>query len=525
MSTRATMIDPERQMLGEVEMVGQDRWEEIHRRAGAGASIRAIARELDVDRKTVRRCLRQTEWKPYQRAARADTLLATHASYLRRRAADVGYSAQVLFQELGGRQYEGSYETVKRFVRPLREMQLYAAVTRTRFETPPGLQSQIDWGQVRVCLGAQRQVRHIFVLTLGYSRRSVYVPCLTEALGDLLDAHELAFTHFGGHTQEHLYDRPRTVCVPRGADGVRWNTTFKAFADFWGFEPRLCRAYRAQTKGKVESGVKYFKRNFLAGRRFRDDLDFNEQLAEWTATVADVRVHGTTHERPIDRFARERDALIPAPAGRAFRLEAPLTRVVATDYLVTVDTNRYSVPFTLIGQPVEVLRRDGFLQMRTAAKWLPRIRCSGGGTSSGSCPSTVRGRSPAMRACATRRAGARPRRFRSTSRSATSPATRRPTASGVRNDVAADGPPRRAPAAAAPEHGARACRSPTPGGVGKGALLCRLPRRTAERRGVSEDRQARHDADEPGPVPVHQGARQLQTSPTSPRSTASRSRS
>ena len=118
MSTRATLIDPERQMLGEVEMVGQDRWEEIHRRAGAGASIRAMARELDVDRKTVRRCLRQTEWKPYQRAARADTLLATHAAYLRRRAADVGYSAQVLFQERRGRQYAGSYETVKRFVRP-----------------------------------------------------------------------------------------------------------------------------------------------------------------------------------------------------------------------------------------------------------------------------------------------------------------------------------------------------------------------------------------------------------------------
>ena len=133
----------------------------------------------------------------------------------------------------------------------------------------------------------------------------------------------------GGHTQEHLYDRPRTVCAPSGTNGVRWNTTFKAFADFWDFEPRLCRAYRAQTKGKVESGVKYFKRNFLAGRRFRDDLDLQEQLQEWTATVADVRVHGTTHERPVERFARERDALVPAPAGRAFRLEAPLTRVVA----------------------------------------------------------------------------------------------------------------------------------------------------------------------------------------------------
>ncbi len=98
--------------------------------------------------------------------------------------------------------------------------------------------------------------------------------------------------------------------------------------------------------------------------RTHDDLDFNEQLAEWMATVADVRVHGTTHERPIERFARERAALLPAPVGRTFRLDAPLTRVVATDYLVTVDTNRYSVPFTLIGQPVEVLRRDGCLQMR-----------------------------------------------------------------------------------------------------------------------------------------------------------------
>ena len=106
-----------------------------------------------------------------------------------------------------------SYETVKRFVRPLRETRsLHAAVTRTRFQTPPRLQSQIDCGQARVRLGAAWEVRHVFVLTLGFSRRSVYVPCLSEALGDLLDAHEQA-AHFGGHTQEHLYDRPRTVCL------------------------------------------------------------------------------------------------------------------------------------------------------------------------------------------------------------------------------------------------------------------------------------------------------------------------
>ena len=265
MSTTATTIDPEHQMLGEVEMVGRDRWEEIRRRAGAGASIRAIARELDVDRKTVRRCLRQKQWKPYQRTVRVDTLLASHAAYLRRRAAEVGYSAQVLFQELRRRQYGGSYETVKRFVRPLREMQLHAAVTRTRFETPPGLQCQIDWGQARVWLGAQREVRHIFVLTLGFSRRSVYVPCLSETLGELLDAHEQAFTHFGGYTQEHLYDRPRTVCVPRGTDGVRWNTTFKAFADFWGFERAAVPAVPGPDEGQGRVGREIFQAKFPGG--------------------------------------------------------------------------------------------------------------------------------------------------------------------------------------------------------------------------------------------------------------------
>ena len=415
MLTTERMIDPEREALGEVGMLGQERWEEVHRLAAAGTSIRGIARELDLDRKTVRRCLRQSEWRPYRRAAREDTLLAPHAAYLRQRAVEVGYSAQVLFQELRRQHYRGSYETVKRFVRPLRDTQLQAMVTRTRFETPPGLQSQIDWGQARIPFVGQCAVRHIFVLTLGYSRRSVYIPCLSEALGDLLDAHEQAFSHFGGHTREHLYDRPRTVCAPRGANGVRWNTTFKAFADFWDFEPRLCRPYRAQTKGKVESGVKYFKRNFLAGRRFHDDLDFNEQLAEWMATVADVRVHGTTHERPIDRFARERAALVPAPAGRAFRLEAPLTRIVASDYLVSVDTNRYSVPFTLIGRSIEVRRRDGWLEMRHRGEVIashpvlggrhqlrilpehgpgaiarnPRLRYSTAGSSTGTVPSAV----------------------------------------------------------------------------------------------------------------------------------------
>ena len=119
--------------------------------------------------------------------------------------------------------------------------------------------------------------------------------------------------------------------------------TFRAFADYWGFEPRLCRPYRAQTKGKVESGVKYFKGNFLPGRAFVDDVDLHEQLVEWMATIADVRIHGTTHERPVDRFVQEQAALGPTTSQPSFRLEAPLARIVADDWLVSLDTNRYSV--------------------------------------------------------------------------------------------------------------------------------------------------------------------------------------
>ena len=354
--TMATQVgDP-----GERAMVGEQLWEALRRAAAdEGLSIRALARRFELDRKTVRRCLKGGQWRPYQRACRADTLLAEHAAFLRECAAEVRCSAQILYQELTRRHgFQGSYATVRRFVRPLREAQQAVVGTLTRFETAPGVQSQIDWGESWVHFRTGVVKMHLFVLTLGFSRRAYYGGFPNEQLGQFLEAHECAFAHFGGHTREHLYDRPRTVCQP-GADGrVAWNITFKAFADYWGFEPRLCRAYRAQTKGKVESGVKYLKGNFLPGRAFIDQLDFEEQLAEWNATVADLRIHGTTHERPIDRFERERLELIPTHSQAPFRLGARLTRRVAEDYLVSLDTNRYSVPCRLIGQSVEVERSE-----------------------------------------------------------------------------------------------------------------------------------------------------------------------
>jgi hypothetical protein len=248
---------------------------------------------------------------------------------------------------------------VKRFVQPLRAVEALAERATVRFETAPGHQSQIDWGSAPVYFRHQPVVLHLFVLTLGFSRRHYVEPALNERVPQFLDAHERAFDHFGGHAREHLYDRPRTICSPDGAGGVVWNETFRSFARYWGFEPRLCRPYRARTKGKVESGVKYLKRNFLVGRSFVDLVDVGEQWAEWNATVADVRMHGTTHQAPIARFTEERAHLLPRAGRPGYKLEARFTRIVADDCLVSLDTNRYSVPFALIGHTVEVERRDG----------------------------------------------------------------------------------------------------------------------------------------------------------------------
>jgi transposase len=116
-----------------------------------------------------------------------------------------------------------------------------------------GAQSQIDWGTATVRLRQQPQVLHVFVLTLGFRRRGFYQACPNETLGQFLGAHERAFEYFGGHTREHLYDRPRTVCQGTEQGRIIWNPTFRAFAEYWSFEPRLCRPYSIRRRWKPSS--------------------------------------------------------------------------------------------------------------------------------------------------------------------------------------------------------------------------------------------------------------------------------
>lgn len=340
----------------EGELVDEGMAEAIRRMRARGMAKKAIARELGMDVKTVRKWI-ATAWAPQQRTRRDEPELTKHEEWIRQRFPETGYNATVLHRELReAKEYEGSYNTVQRWVRPLRAAAEPEAAT-ARYETGPGAQAQVDWGMLKVWIGETKVTVHLFVMVLGYSRRIFARGYLHEKLGNLLDGHEAAFEHFGGRTETILYDNPRTIVIGKDeATGhVEWNRRFKDRMDFYGVDVKLCRYYRAQTKGKVESGVKYVKRNALAGRRFETLDDLNAWLTRWALTIADERVHGTTHEIPRERFERdERVTMIAVDRRPPSRECRSVRRRVATDGFVEVETNRYPVPYDWCRAEVEV---------------------------------------------------------------------------------------------------------------------------------------------------------------------------
>ena len=338
----------------EETVIEQNLWCQIRTLFEQGMNKSAIARELGVDLKTVRKWLRQT-WEPQTRERKRG--LDAYESFLRARAPEVGYNAAILYRELEPRGYKGSYTALVKYIRPWRLEVRQQNTATPRFETEPGQQAQVDWGSTKVWFETGLLTVHLFVMVLAYSRRIFVKGYLNERMSALLDGHAEAFSHFGGRTETILYDNPRTIVEHKNEESgqVVWNRTFKDRMDFYGVEIKLCRYYRAQTKGKVESGVKYVKGNALAGRRFRDLDHLNEWLIEWSLTIADERLHGTTHERPSERFRRaEASALISVdlrPASERERLEH---RIVPRDTYVVVETNRYPTPAEWVGQQVEV---------------------------------------------------------------------------------------------------------------------------------------------------------------------------
>jgi len=249
-----------------------------------------------------------------------------------------------------------SVRTVQRAVAPVRQAQRAADVATVRVETAPGAQMQIDFGEKGVTIAGTAITVFLLVAVLSSSRRTFVKAFLHERQDDWREGIAAAFVHFGGVVLTVLGDNARALV--RGRDRASGTVTchpgYLAFCRDWDVQPRACAPYRARTKGKVESGVKFVKRNALAGRTFTSFAVLEQHLAQWMED-ADPRVHGTTHERPCDRFVgEEQAALRPLPARPLPRREQRLRRRVASDAFVDVETVRSSVPYQLVRDHVDV---------------------------------------------------------------------------------------------------------------------------------------------------------------------------
>ena len=276
-------------------------------------------------------------------------------------------NADVVRQELAGEKgLVVSLRTVERAVAPLRRELMAAARATVRFETAPGQQLQIDFGERRVEIGDKATKVFFFVATLGYSRRLHVRAYGHEKQDSWFDGMESAFRAFDGIPQEVLLDNARALILHHdpASREVVLHPRLHAFSRHWGFRVRACAPYRARTKGKDERGVGYVKKNAIAGRRFGSWAELEAHLEAWTREIADVRIHGTTGEAPIERFQRDEVGVLKALAGiPPFVTARDLVRRVGADCAVEVDGNAYSVPWRLIGERVRVTVGAGSLRV------------------------------------------------------------------------------------------------------------------------------------------------------------------
>jgi transposase len=327
--------------LGEVVMIL-----ELHRQ---GLKVAAIARQLGVDRKTVRKYIaRGLEPPTYGPRPPQQKSTAPFLPYLRERLAVFpGLTAVRLWRELRERGYAGGYTAVKRAVRAIRPVA--NTPFEVRFETPPGEQAQVDLARFEVEFSNEPGVMRIvwlFSMVLGYSRLIWARFVVHQDLQSVLRCHIAALEAIGGAPREILYDRMKTAVIGEDPDGlVIYNRALLDLARHYGFQPRACRPYRPKTKGKVERPFRYIREDFFLGASFRDLDDLNVQLRRWLDTVANPRVHATTQRVVNELFAEERTALRPLPLA-PYRTVLKLERRLSHEGMVSVSGNLYSVPDT-----------------------------------------------------------------------------------------------------------------------------------------------------------------------------------
>jgi len=326
-----------------------------------GHSLRWIARTLGIHRKTVKAHLERPDFPTYRRRNSKPSILEPYQQIIKDFLDEDDYQAAWIFERLKRMGYAGCYDTVKVFVRSIKQHKVRIAYTR--FETEPGLQAQVDWGDFKIVdsSGATSTV-FAFVMILGFSR-AMYIEfverCSMEAF---MDCHLRAFRFLHGVPAEILYDNMKHVVVGRENGKPTFNGEFLHFAKHYGFTPRLCPPYSPWVKGKVERPMNYLRERFWRGYAYRDLAQANADVATWVAETAHQRIHGTHRQRVNLRWEQERPHLGALPPSD-YDTSLKFFRKVYKDCLISFGANRYYVAPAVIGKKVLLKVKSGTLRI------------------------------------------------------------------------------------------------------------------------------------------------------------------
>jgi transposase len=304
-------------------------------------SVTQIAAALQLDERTVGKWIAVKTYQP-RAGAKRTSKLDPHKSTIVRLLATHPFTAQQLFQRLRDSGYTGGYGILKDYVRAVRPPRQPAFL---KLHFAPGQCAQVDWGSAGFLpVGRTRRRLSFFVMVLCYSRQLYVEFTLAQTQEHFLACHQHAFEYLNSVPAEVMVDNCKTAVLshPLGAPAVL-HPRYLDFAGHYGFVVKACGSYKPNEKGRVENGVGYFKKNFLAGLQLASLDALNAAVRQWLDQVANVRMHGETHQKPQDLFALEKPQLRPLTV-RPYDLATVSNVGVSRRCRVTLDTNDYSVP-------------------------------------------------------------------------------------------------------------------------------------------------------------------------------------
>ena len=303
-------------------------------------SVPQIARDLSIDERTVSRCLNAEKFRQRQIVPRPSKLDPFKPQIVRWLESHP-YTATQVFLRLRQIGYSGGITIIKDYVHHVRPPSTRAFLT---LAFAPGECAQVDWGQFgSINVGNTRRRLSFFVMVLCYSRMLYVEFTVSETMEHFLSCHANAFAFFGV-PQKLMVDNLKSAVLRRvlGQAPV-FNPRYKDFADHYGFKIVPCGVAQAHEKGRVENAVGYVKKNFLAGLELSDFRLLNPAARQWLDTVANVRLHGTTHQKPLELFQKEKPALKPL-ALAPYDIGVIHAVRANSQFRVTLDTNTYSIP-------------------------------------------------------------------------------------------------------------------------------------------------------------------------------------